>query len=72
MLRFQVMTSWTGTPRLSSVIRLDLPRAQSAESQMIRPADITTTCSLAGPAWKAQAPDPVETAKTSNFGYWPP
>jgi hypothetical protein len=48
MDRFQVIDSCAGTPRLSQATWLAVPWVQSAESQMIRPAVITTTCSLAG------------------------
>jgi hypothetical protein len=60
--RFQVTDSCAGTPRLSQATWLAAPWVQSAESQMMRPADITTTCSLAGLVLKEQVPEPVETA----------
>jgi hypothetical protein len=62
MDRFQVTDSCAGTPRLSQATWLAVPWMQSAESQMMRPADITTTWSLAGLMLKEQVPEPVETA----------
>src|SRR5450432_641627 len=70
--RFQLTDSRTGTPRLSSAARLESPLAQSEDSQMTRPADITTMSSLAGPISKAQDCAPVETAYRPNCGSWPP
>ena len=68
--RFQVKYSWTGMPRVSLLSWVP-PRAQSAESQMTRPADITTRCSWAGLRSKVQVPGAVETALTPNCGFWP-
>ena len=62
MDRFQVTDSCSGTPRLRWAVCLAAPLAQSAESQMIRPADITTTWSLLGLVSKEQVPEPVATA----------
>jgi hypothetical protein len=62
MVRFQVTDPCAGTPRLSSATRFGSPRVQSAESQMTRPDDMTTTCSRAGLTSKEQARDAVETA----------
>ena len=62
MDRFQVIDSCIGTPRLRSATWLAAPRPQSAESQMMRPAAITTTWNLAGLVSKEQVPEPVETA----------
>jgi hypothetical protein len=62
MDRSQVIDFFVGTPRLSSATWLAPPSAQSAESQMMRPAAITTTWNLAGLVSKEQVPEPVETA----------
>ena len=62
MDRFQVTDSSAGTPRLRSATRLASPRAQSAESQTMRPSAITTTWKSAGLVSKEQVPEPVETA----------
>lgn len=64
MLRFQVTDS--GTPPASTASHAASLRAQSAKSQMTRPADITVRCSLPTPTPKMQVPDAVETAATSS------
>ena len=66
MLRFQVTDSFAGTPPVSTATHAASLRAQSAKSQMTRPADITVRCSLPAPTPKMQVPDAVETAATSN------
>ncbi len=71
LARFQVIDSWDGTPRLSVATRVLPARAQSAESQTIRPADMTCTWSLAGPSSNVQAAGAVETTYTSNRGSSP-
>ncbi len=71
LVRFQVIDSWDGTPRLSVPTRVLSPRAQSAESQTMRPADMTCTWSLAGPSSNVQAAGPVDTTYTSNRGSSP-
>ena len=58
-------------PRVSLLSWVPPPRAQSAESQMTRPADITTRYSRAGLTSKVQVPGTVETALTPNCGSWP-
>jgi len=62
MVRFQLSDSWAGTPRRSSATLFGRPRLQSAESQMTRPDEETSTCSLAGLRLKVQPRDAVETA----------
>jgi hypothetical protein len=62
MVRFQLSDSWAGTPRRSSARLFGWPRGQSAESQMTRPDEETSTCSLAGLRLKVQTRDAVETA----------
>ena len=58
--RSQVTEAWAGTP-LARFATWPLPGwPQSAESQMIRLSDITTTCSW--PGSKVQLPADVETA----------
>jgi hypothetical protein len=62
MARFQVIDSCAGMPRLSLTTRLVSPRVQSAESQMMWPADSTTTWRFSGAVSKEHVPDAVETA----------
>jgi len=71
LARFQVIDSSDGTPRLSVVTRVLSPRAQSAESQTMRPADMTWNWSLAGPRSNVQAAGAVDTTYTSNRGSSP-
>ena len=61
-VRFHVIDSCAGTPRLSRATREAAPRTQSAESQTTRPAHITVRCSLPGLRSKVQVPAAVETA----------
>ena len=62
IVRFHVTDSSTGTPRLSLALQVLSERAQSPESQMTRPEDITCTCSVPGPRSKVQGSAAVDTA----------
>src|SRR5579863_6101495 len=59
-------------PRRSRAVHLLSERAQSPESQMTRPEDITSRCSVPGPRSKVQGSAAVDTAYTANFGSCPP
>jgi len=62
IVRFHVIDSSTGTPRLSLAVQVLSERVQSPESQMTRPEDITCTCSVPGPRSKVQGSAAVDTA----------
>jgi len=62
IVRFHVIDSSTGTPRLSLAVQVLSERAQSPESQRTRPEDITCTCSVPGPRSKVQGSAAVDTA----------